>query len=119
MTLHQQIFSLIGGLIIFILILNLIRLRRLREEYAWIWLLAGFIIFLGVVWYELLLFLVFLTGAKTPTNALFILSIIFLILINLFFSIKMSKLADEVKILAQELTLLKEKLKGSNKDDKK
>lgn len=114
MTPHQQIFSLVAGFLILSLIIALIRARKLREEYSWLWLLVGAIIFLVVVWYDLLLFVSRLAGAMLPTTALFILAIVFLILTNLFFSVKISSLADQIKNLAQEIAILKAK-----KNDKK
>lgn len=114
MTPHQQIFSLIAGFLILFLIIALIRARKLREEYSWLWLLVGLIIFIVVVWYDLLILMTNLIGAMVPTSTLFILAILFLILINLFFSVKISSLADQIKNLAQEIALL-----GGEKGEKK
>lgn len=114
MTSHQEIFSLIAGFLILALIVALIRARKLREEYSWLWILTGVIIFVVVIWYDLLVFVTRLTGAMLPTTTLFILAILFLILINLFFSVKISSLADQIKNLAQEIALLKRE-----KDEKK
>ena len=119
MTFHQQIFSLIAGFLISILIIALIRARKLREEYSWLWLLVGAIIFMVVVWYDLLLFVTRLVGARLATSTLFILAILFLILINLFFSVKISSLADQIKNLAQEITLLKGEKGGKKKKGKR
>ena len=104
---RQQIFSLIAGFAIFLVIIGLIRARKLREEYSWIWLLTGAIIFIIVIWYKLLLFITNLVGATLPTSALFILAMLFLILINIFLSVKISQMSEQIKNLTQELTLLK------------
>lgn len=114
---RQQIFSLLTGFILFLIIIYLIRKRKLREEYSWLWLLTGFIIFLIIINYSLLLFTTELIGAKVVTSALFTLSIIFLILINLFLSVKLSLLSEQIKKLTQELTLLKEKVDHKFKND--
>lgn len=116
---RQQVFSLISGFIIFLAIISLIRARKLREEYSWIWLLAGAIIFVIVVWYDLLVFITNLIGATLPTSALFILAIIFLILIDIFLSVKISHLAEQIKTLVQEIVILKERSKKKNEKRKK
>jgi hypothetical protein len=114
----QQAFSLIAGFVIFLTIISLIRARKLREEYSWIWLLAGAIIFVIVIWYDLLLLIANLVGAVLPTSALFILAILFLILINIFLSVKISQMSEKIKNLAQEITLIKG-LTGKEKHEEK
>lgn len=105
MTLQQQIFALIAGGIIFLFIIELIRRRLLREEYSWLWFLTGFVIFVLVTWYDLLRELSRLIGAKVVTTTLFLFALLFLISINIHFSIKISALANQVKDLAQELAI--------------
>jgi hypothetical protein len=59
-----------------------------------------------VLWYDLLLLLTNLIGAVTATTTLFIFGILFLILITLHFAVKISSLTNQVKNLAQKLSLL-------------
>ena len=106
MTLHQKIFAVFVSLAIFVVIISLVRKRKLREEYSWLWLLTGFVIFVLVVWYDLLVKLTALIGAVAPTTTLFIFSIIFLVFVSLHFAIKISKLSDQLKNLAQKISLL-------------
>ena len=106
MTPQQKIFAIITGICIFIVIIYLVKKRKLREEYSWLWLLTGFVILVLVLWYDLLVFLTDLIGAITPTTTLFIFGIIFLMLIALHFAIKISSLSDQVKNLAQQVSLL-------------
>ena len=84
----------------------LVKKRKLREEYSWLWLLTGFVMLVLVLWYDLLLYITDLIGAVTATTTLFIFGIIFLILIALHFAIKISSLSDQVKNLAQQVSLL-------------
>ena len=41
MTPQLRYFSIVAGLIIFASIIELVRRRRLREEYSWLWMAAG------------------------------------------------------------------------------
>lgn len=106
MTLQQKIFAIIASLSIFIIIIYLVRKGKLREEYSWLWLLTGIVILLLVLWYDLLLLLTSLIGAVLPTTTLFIFGIIFLISIVLHFAIKISGLSNQIKNLAQKVSLL-------------
>ncbi len=105
MTPQQQVFALLAGGAIFVLIIELIRRRLLREEYSWLWFATGFVMFLIVVWYDLLVTLSNLIGAKVVTTTLFLFTLLFLILINIHYSIKISALTNQVKDLAQELAI--------------
>ena len=106
MLLQQKIFAIIASLSIFVVIVYLVKKGKLKEEYSWLWLLTGAVILLLVVWYDLLLLLTNLIGAVTATTTLFIFGIVFLMLITLHFAIKISTLSDQVKNLAQKLSLL-------------
>jgi hypothetical protein len=113
MTFHQKIFAIFVSLTIFVVIISLVKNRKLREEYSWLWLLTGFAIFVLALWYDLLVKLTALIGAVAPTTTLFIFSIIFLVLISLQFAIKISQLSDQVKNLAQKISMLEAKIDQS------
>ncbi len=106
MFLQQKIFAVVTGLLIFVVIIYLVKKGKLREEYSWLWLLTGFAILVLVMWYDLLVLLTKLIGAVLPTTTLFIFGIIFLVLIALHSAIKISLLNDQVKNLAQQISLL-------------
>lgn len=107
MPLKQKIFALIICLVIFTFTLNMVRKRRLKEEYSVLWLTTSVIMFLLVIKYSWLESVTRLIGAGLPTTTLFIGSIIFLMLIALQFSIKISKLTDQVKNLSQDNALMR------------
>ena len=107
MFLHQKIFAVVASLLIMASVVELVRRRKLREEYSWLWLLTGAVIVALVIWYDLLVALTHLIGAIAPTTTLFIFGLIFLMLISLHYSIQISKLSFQVKEMAQQLTLLR------------
>ena len=112
---EQKFFALAAGLLLLVFILDLIRRRKLKEEYSWIWLLTGFLIFVLVIYYPLLLFVASLIGAKIPVTALFLFGFLFLILITLFFSVKLSQLSDKVRKLSQKIALMDTKKKKAKR----
>lgn len=109
-TPHQRIFAVLASIVVFLLIVELVRRRRLREEYSWLWLLTGAVMIALVVWYRLLLFITWAIGAGTPVTTLFLFSSLFLLVIAIHYSVIISRLTMQVKNLAQELALLSNKL---------
>lgn len=107
MTMHQRIFALIIGVGIFVMILEMVRRRRLEEEYSFLWLLIGLGIVVLVLWQGLLEWLTHLIGAVAPTTTIFIFGLVILVLINLHFSVKITKLSRQVKELAQQIAMSK------------
>ena len=106
MSFQQRIFALLISFLLFIEIIYLVKKGKLREEYSWLWLLTGFVIFTLTFWYDLILLVTTLIGAVLPTTTLFIFGIIFLVSITLQFTVKISALTNQVKNLAQKLSLL-------------
>ena len=107
MTPHQKVFALLLGIGILALILEMVRRRKLGEEYSFLWLLIGAGIVILVLWQGLLAWVTRLIGAVAPTTTIFIFGIVILVLINLHFSVKISKLSKQVKDLAQQIALLR------------
>jgi len=107
MFLHQKIFAVVASFLIMAVVIELVRRRKLREEYSWLWLLTGAVIVALVIWYDLLVAVTHLIGAIAPTTTLFIFGLLFLMLISLHYSIQISKLSFQVKEMAQQLTLLR------------
>jgi len=97
---------------IFISMLDLVRRRRLREEYSWLWLLTSLSLFVLVIKYSWLVAITKSIGAVVPTSTLFIGALIFLMMLSVQFSVRISKLTDQVKNLVQENALLREKIEG-------
>jgi hypothetical protein len=110
MPLQQQIFALVVSALVFVIVIDMVRKRRLREEYSVLWLLTSVLMFVLVFRYEWLVSLTDLIGAGLPTTTLFLFSIIFLMLLSVQFCIKISRLTDQVKNLSQENALMKQEI---------
>jgi hypothetical protein len=106
MTLRQQLFALAASLALLVFIVDMVRRRRLREEYSWLWILTGAAIFLLSIWFALLEWLTRLVGAVVPASTLFVLGILFLVVTNIYFSMKISSLTTQVKNQAQRLAIV-------------
>ena len=107
MTPHQKIFAIVTSAILLLMIIELVRRRKLRVEYSWLWIFTGAAIMLLVVRYELLELITNMIGAVAPTTTLFIFAILFLMIVGLFFSMKITDLTARQKNLAQQVALLR------------
>lgn len=112
MLLRQKVFATVVGIGLLVLIFELVRRRKLREEYSWLWMLTGLVILILAVWHDLLVFLTRFIGAALPASTVFFLGVFFLVLINLYLSVKISKLTNQVKNLAQRLALLADEVEA-------
>lgn len=112
MFFQQKVFAILASISIMALVVELVRRRKLREEYSWLWMVTGVIIILLVIFYDLLIFITHLIGAIAPTTTLFIFGLLFLMLISLHYSMQITKLSHQVKEMAQQLTLLKDQVEN-------
>jgi hypothetical protein len=104
---RQQIFFLSLAVVLLLVIVELVRRRRLRVEYSWLWMASGVTIILLILRYDFLIWLTDLVGAAIPTSTLFFLCILYLALLSLNYSVRLTDLTREVKELAQEVALLR------------
>lgn len=110
MTPRQKIAMVVVSIFIFLFILNLVRKRKIREEYSWLWLLTSLGAFALVIQYDWLLYLTRLIGAKLPTTTLFLACFVFLLVLCVQFSVKISRLTTQMKNMVQENALLRARM---------
>jgi len=111
MPAQQRIVIVIVAAVIMFVIFELVRKRRLREEYSWIWLLAGCAIMIAAfIPFEGLLFLAESMGSANPPAAIFFLGFIAGLFLCLQFSVRLSRMTEQVKNLGQKIALLENAL---------
>ena len=110
MQLKIQIVSIVvtGGL--FAVIFELLRRKRLMERYALLWLLSSAVLLALALWKGLLETIAHAIGIYYAPSALFVIAFGFILVLLLHFSLVISRLADQNKILAQKIGLLQERL---------
>jgi uncharacterized membrane protein len=99
--------SIVIAAAIALYVLNAVRSRKLREEYSFLWLLIAGAFLAITLWQAPLVFLTRALGGALPANILFFAGLVFLVVVSLFYSIRISELNNQVKVLAQELALLR------------
>jgi hypothetical protein len=105
-----QIVAIVAAAILLLVILELVRRRRLLERYALVWLGSGLVILGLAIWRGALSNLAQTLGIAYPPNALFVIAFGFVLVLLLHFSLAVSRLADQSKVLAQRLALLEERV---------
>jgi len=111
MDVRIQIISVVLSGILLLGLLELVRRRRLLERYALLWLFSALVLLALAVWRDGLEEIAEVLGIASPTNALFFVAFAFVLVLLLHFSISVSKLADQSKVLAQRVALLQERLR--------
>jgi hypothetical protein len=106
MNIRVKIVAIIISIGLLMFIIELVRRRKLREEYSWLWLLTGSFVMILVMWFSLLKWMTHVIGAITPSSTIFFFAFLFLFFISLHFSVVISKLTDQNKELAQRYALL-------------
>lgn len=110
MPIRNKVVALAFGIMMLLLVIELVRRRKLREEYSWLWLMTGTVILLLALWFDLLKWMTHLVGAITPSSTIFLFAFLFLILTSLHFSVVISKLTGQNKDLAQRYAILQSEL---------
>lgn len=98
-----------------VVVFELVRRKRLSERYAILWLLAAVVLFVLAVWKGLLTSLSHDVGISYPPSALFAVAIGLIAIILLHFSLAVSRLSDQNKVLAQRLGLLQQRIEQAER----
>jgi len=111
-----QIVALIVTAVLLGLVLELVRRRRLAERYALLWMMVAVALLVLAVWKGLLADISNLVGIQVPANALFLAAFGVIFILLLHFSVAVSRLAEEAKILAQEVARLDHELRARSEN---
>jgi hypothetical protein len=107
-----QIVAVVVTALLFLVVLELVRRRRLVERYALLWMVVAAMLLVLAIWTDLLSWGTSLVGIEVPANGLFIVAIGVAFLLLLHFSVATSRLSEETKILAQEVARLDGELRA-------
>lgn len=110
MSLRGQLLIVGISVLLIVFILDALRRKKINEEYCLWWI--GIMIFSDVLVLNpgLLLRLTHLIGALLPISTLTLFSLIFIIAILIYFSMKISILTNQVRELIQTVALQKKEI---------
>jgi hypothetical protein len=110
MELRARLFAIALGVAVLLFVVNLVRTRKLKEEFALLWLLTAIVLVLAPLLIDYLDMIAHALGIEYPPAFIFVLAIICVLLVLFQFSMRISHFSEQIKVLTQELALLRARL---------
>jgi hypothetical protein len=107
-----QIVSILVGLALLAVIFHLIRKNKLQEKYSLLWIASALLLLALAVWRDGLALFARWVGIFYAPSALFLVALFCGVAIALHFSIVVSDLTRQNKMLAQEVAILREAVRS-------
>lgn len=107
---RARIFAMILGIVVSLFVINLVRTKRLKEEFALLWLLTSIVLVLTPLFIDYLDLIAYALGIEYPPALIFLLAIISLLLILFQFSMRISRFSEQIKVLTQEVAVLRARI---------
>jgi len=106
METRARAFAMVIGILVSLFVINSVRTRKLKEEFALLWLLTSVVLVLTPLVIDYLDMVAYALGIEYPPALIFLLAIITLLLILFQFSLRISRFSDQIKLLVQEVAVL-------------
>jgi hypothetical protein len=117
---RTNIVIIISSTATLLFVLELVRRRKLREEYSWLWLLTAIVYLLVTLSSGLGDWVTGAIGTNSVPIAFAFIGLQFLVIISIQYSVRLSNLTTKIKDLSQELAILDSELrqlKGESEKD--
>jgi len=108
---HVQIVVLIISILVTGFIVEQVRRRRLAVEYSLIWIVSGLGMIVLSLWKDGIEYIADLMGIYYAPSAIFVIFGIFVFVLCVHFSLEISRLSSNNRILIQRIALLEDDLK--------
>lgn len=107
---RQRLVAAILAGVMLLAVIELVRQRKLREEYSVLWVVTALGLLFLAINYGFLVWLTGLIGGVLPTSTLFFGGILFLMLLSLQFSVRLTRNTTRMRQLARKCALLEQRL---------
>jgi len=111
MSFAARVLLMALGVGILLFVINLVRTRKLKEEYAILWLFTGVVLVLLPVIIDLLDAISFALGITYPPAFIALVAAVCILFILFQFSTSISRFSERTKVLTQELAILRERVR--------
>lgn len=112
---RQRLVAAILAGVMLLAVIELVRQRKLREEYSVLWVVTALGLLFLAINYGFLVWLTGLIGGVLPTSTLFFGGILFLMLLSLQFSVRLTRNTTRMRQLARKCALLEQRLEELEK----
>lgn len=110
MVWRARLFFVILGLAVLFFVINLVRTRKLKEEYALLWLLMAVTLVIAPLLIDAIDVISFALGIDYPPALIIVIALICFALIFFQISVTISRFSEQIKTLAQDLALTRKRL---------
>lgn len=108
---RTNIVIIISSTATLLFVLELVRRRKLREEYSWLWLLTAIVYLVVTLWSGLGDWVTDTIGTNNVPIAFAFIGLQFMVIISIQYSVRLSNLTNKIKDLSQELAILDNELR--------
>jgi len=105
MVWQARLFFIALGLLVLIFVVTSLRKKRLKEQYALLWLLMAVALVVAPLTIDLIDTISFAIGIDYPPAFMIVIALICFVLIFFQFSMTISRFSEQIKALAQDLAL--------------
>src|SRR5215208_486280 len=112
MTDVVQLVSIVVSASLLVTIIELVRRRRLSEEYSLIWIVCAVALFALSLWRNLLDLAAAALGVHYPPAVLLLVLTFFVVIVSLYFSVVVSRHRKEIERLVEDLALLEAEVRS-------
>ena len=114
---RTNIIIIISSIATLVFVLELVRRRKLREEYSWLWLLTAVVYLVVTLWSTLGDFVTDFIGTNSVPIAFAFLGLQFLVIMSIQFSVRLSNLTTQIKDLSQEIAILDNEIRNLKEEN--
>ena len=111
-----QIGSVVVSGALLLLVIDLVRRRKLTEEYSFIWLLCAAALLVLSLWRDILHVTARWLGVYYPPAVLLLVLIFFVFVASLYFSVVISGQRRQIEHLVEELALLDQRMREAERE---
>jgi len=112
MSPRARLLLIIIGLLVLATVINLLRTRRLKEEYALLWLFAALSLLAAPILINPLDRIASFLGVDYPPALFLGLGVVGLLLIIFQLSLNISRFSDHIRVLTQEIAILRKRIEN-------
>ena len=120
MELRTRVFVILLGVAVAIFVIDQVRNRKIKEQYALLWILTAILLVLVPIFVDVVDAISYALGILYPPAFIFLIALVCILLILFQFSMSISRFSEQIKVLIQEIALLTkrvEDLEGRDHDE--
>jgi hypothetical protein len=112
-----QVGAVIVSGALLLLVIDLVRRRKLTEEYSFIWILCAVALLVLSLWRDILHVTARWIGVYYPPAVLLLVLMVSVFMASLYFSVVISGQRRQIERLVEEIALLDQRLREAERDD--